>query len=113
MIALSCDCATSHVDRMLEEAAAKVQATQARRGNVSLRCFPSDAEVWLGGVPWGTCSIFSGREQGLWAGKAPLHIVVRKEGFEPWETVIVPDGTRAAFDVTLVPSTAAKTDAPH
>ncbi len=77
--------------------------SSARTGDLSLSCDPKDSEVWLDGVPVGTCVEFSGR-RGLSLGDRMRKVEVRREGYRPFETYVEPDGVRAALTVTLAPS---------
>lgn len=74
-----------------------------RSGDLTLACEPKDSEIWLDGVPVGSCLDFSGR-RGLSLGQRMRKVEVRKEGYRPYETFVEPDGTRAALTVTLAPS---------
>jgi len=77
--------------------------TVSRSGDLSLSCEPKDSEVWLDGVPVGSCVEFSGRK-GLSLGDRMRKVEVRREGYRPFETYVEPDGVRAALTVTLAPS---------
>ena len=77
--------------------------TSERSGDLKLSCDPQDSQVWLDGVPVGSCVEFSGR-RGLSLGQRMRKVEVRKEGYRPFETYVEPDGTRAALTVTLAPS---------
>ena len=89
---------------MFERAGDGLQAAQPRSGDLALRCEPADSEVWLDGLPVGSCGQFSGRK-GLSLGQRMSKVEVRKEGYRTFETFVEPDGTRAALTVTLAPST--------
>lgn len=78
-----------------------VQRNPYRADDVALRCSPTDAEVWLDGVPQGRCSDFSGAPKGLAVGAGMHKIEVRKDGYQSYETYLQADGTRAVLNVTL------------
>jgi hypothetical protein len=88
---------------MFERAAEGLKAAEPRTGDLALSCDPSDSEVWLDGLPAGSCGDFSGRK-GLSLGRRMRKVEVRKEGYRTFETFVEPDGTRAALTVTLAPS---------
>lgn len=88
---------------MFEKAGAGLNGAAPRSGDLKLTCNPLDSEVWLDGVPVGSCTEFSGR-RGLSLGQRMRKVEVRKEGYRPFETYVEPDGTRAALTVTLAPS---------
>lgn len=73
-------------------------------GALVLRCTPADAEVWLDGVPQGTCEDFDGAPKGLALGKGARRVEVKKRGFEAWETYMDGGGTRVVMVVDLVPN---------
>lgn len=98
-------CATPNQQAaMLERAGEGLGAAQQSSGDLKLTCAPPDSEVWVEGVPVGSCDQFSGR-RGLSLGHRMSKVEVRKEGFIAFETYVEPDGTRAALTVTLAPST--------
>jgi hypothetical protein len=90
---------------MLERAGEGLRQSglEHRSGDLQLTCSPADSEVWLDGVPVGSCAEFSGR-RGLSLGLRMSKVQVRKEGYLSFETFVEPDGTRAALTVTLAPS---------
>lgn len=74
-------------------------------GELVLRCSQPDAEVWLDGVPQGTCEDFDGEPRGLGLrGRGSRHVEVRKDGFFSWESALEADGTRVQLDVALQPT---------
>ncbi len=81
----------------------KAETASSRSGDLSLSCEPKDSEVWLDGVPVGSCAEFSGR-RGLSLGDRMRKVEVRREGYRPFETYVEPDGVRAALTVTLAPT---------
>ena len=95
--------APSEQAAIFARAAQGLEATQARSGDLRLACDPNDSEVWLDGVPVGSCLEFSG-SRGLSLGQRMRKVEVRKEGYRSFETFVEPDGTRAALTVTLAPS---------
>lgn len=80
-----------------------LKGAESRSGDLKLACEPVDSEVWVDGIPIGTCVEFSGR-RGLSLGQRMRKVEVRKEGYRSFETFVEPDGTRAALTVTLAPS---------
>jgi hypothetical protein len=78
-------------------------ARTERTGDLTLACDPRDSQVWLDGVPVGSCDDFSGR-RGLSLGARMRKVEVRKDGYTPYQTFVEPDGTHAALTVTLAPS---------
>lgn len=71
--------------------------------DLTLGCDPSDADVWLDGVPHGTCLDFSGSPRGLSLKQGMHKVEVKKSGFWPYETYVDSGGTRAALTIKLVP----------
>lgn len=88
---------------MFTRAGEGLSGAERRSGDLKLACDPLDSEVWLDGVPVGSCNEFSGR-RGLSLGQRMRKVEVRKEGYRSFETFVEPDGTRAALTVTLAPS---------
>jgi hypothetical protein len=78
------------------------QTRSARRSELVLHCSEADAEVWLDGVPQGTCEDFDGEPKGLALGKGPRRVQVKKRGFKAWESILEADGTRVVMNVTLI-----------
>lgn len=74
-------------------------------GDVTLRCEPEDADVYLDGVLQGLCSDYSGNPKGLSLGVGLHHIEVKKQGYWPYTTYYEPSGARARLTVQLRPST--------
>ena len=72
--------------------------------DLALGCDPTDAEVWLDGIPRGTCLDYSGDPKGLKVGEGMHKVEVKKSGFWPYETYVDPSGTRAALTVKLQPN---------
>ncbi|MCY1003541.1 PEGA domain-containing protein [Myxococcus sp. MISCRS1] len=70
-------------------------------GDVSLRCVPEDAEVYLDGVLQGVCSDYAGNPRGLNLGVGLHQIEVKKHGYWPYTTYYEPSGARARLNVTL------------
>ncbi|MBL8949620.1 MAG: hypothetical protein JNK82_02510 [Myxococcaceae bacterium] len=96
-------CATTPEPEVFARAADGLKAqTEARSGDLTLTCEPQDSEVWLDGVPVGSCAELSGR-RGLSLGSRMRKVEVRREGFRPFETYVEPDGVRATLTVTLAP----------
>ena len=91
--------------------AAMKQASDAMAGHtgrvwvsdLTLGCEPADADVWLDGVPFGTCLDFSGDPKGLTLSGGMHKVEVKKSGFWPYETYVDSGGTRAALTVKLLP----------
>lgn len=79
-------------------------ARVARRSEMVLRCTPADAEVWLDGVPQGSCDDFDGEPRALGLGQAARRVEVKKHGFQTWQSWTQADGTRVVMDVNLVPN---------
>ena len=71
--------------------------------DLTLGCDPSDADVVLDGVPYGTCLDFSGSPKGLTLSEGMHKVEVKKSGFWPYETYVDSGGTRAALTVKLLP----------
>ncbi len=71
--------------------------------DLTLGCEPVDADVWLDGVPQGTCLDFSGNPHGLNLGDGMHKVEIKKSGFWPYETYVDSGGTRAALTVKLRP----------
>ena len=71
--------------------------------NLILGCDPTDAEVWLDGVPQGTCLDFSGTPKGLTLGDGMHKVEVKKTGFWPYETWVDSGGARAVLSIKLSP----------
>ena len=78
-------------------------AARAWGSDLTLDCDPSDAEVWLDGVPYGNCLDFSGSPRGLTLSDGMHKVEVKKSGFWPYETYVDSGGTRAALTVKLLP----------
>jgi hypothetical protein len=79
---------------------------EPKRGELILRCEPSDAEVFLDGVEQGTCNDFSGVSRSLRMADADFHQVqVKKGGFFPYTTWFQPSGARMTLKVKLRPVT--------
>lgn len=103
VFALAACAAPSEQAAMFARAGEGLLGAERRSGDLKLACDPLDAEVWLDGVPIGSCTEFSGR-RGLSLGQRMRKVEVRKEGYRSFETFVEPDGTRAALTVTLAPS---------
>ncbi len=80
------------------------QQEHAWGSDLTLRCDPSDAEVWLDGVPTGTCLDYSGSPRGLKLDDGMHKVEVKKSGFWPYQTYVDSGGTRAALTVKLLPN---------
>lgn len=78
-----------------------LRSAEAPRGDVVLKCEPSDAEVYLDGVIQGLCSDFGGAPVGLRVGEGLHRIEVMKEGFWPYTTYFEPSGARATLRIQL------------
>ncbi|MBZ4373060.1 hypothetical protein [Corallococcus sp. AS-1-6] len=79
-------------------------SNSAKRGDLVLRCEPSDAQILLDGVEQGTCSDFSGVSRSLRLGDSDFHQVeVKKRGFYPYTTYYQPRGARVTLNVKLRP----------
>lgn len=85
-----------------------IESAHSRRGDLRLSCEPTDAEVWLDGVPQGTCVDFSGDPRGLAVGEGMHEVVVQKAGFWPYQTFYAPSGARAALSIRLSPHSTAQ-----
>lgn len=72
--------------------------------DLTLACDPADGEVWLDGIPRGTCLDYSGAPKGLKLGDGMHKVEVRKAGFWPYQTYLDSGGTRAALTVKLLPN---------
>lgn len=103
MLVLAACAGQSQQAAMLERAGSGLAAAEGSSGDLKLSCEPLDSEVWLDGVPVGSCTEFSGR-RGLSLGRRMRKVEVRREGYRSFETFVEPDGTRAALTVTLAPS---------
>lgn len=79
-------------------------ARPGQRSELVLRCNEADAEVWLDGVPQGTCADFDGEPKGLTLGKGPKRVQVKKRGYSPWDSWMEADGTRVVMNVALIPN---------
>jgi hypothetical protein len=88
---------------MLARAEAGLAQVKQRGGDLQLTCLPQDSQVWVDGVPQGSCQDF--QSAGLTLGRRMSKVEVRREGYNPYQTYIEPDGTRARLVVTLAPST--------
>ncbi|NOK16793.1 PEGA domain-containing protein [Corallococcus carmarthensis] len=76
----------------------------AKRGDLVLRCEPSDAQVLLDGVEQGACSDFAGVSRSLRLNDSGFHqVVVKKRGFYPYTTYYEPSGARVTLKVKLRP----------
>jgi hypothetical protein len=82
-----------------------LRTAEAPRGDVLLKCEPSDGEVYLDGVIQGLCSDFAGAPVGLTVGEGLHRIEVKKEGFWPYTTYFEPSGARAVLRIQLQPRT--------
>lgn len=71
------------------------------KSELVLHCDPPDAEVTLDGVPQGTCEDFNGEPKALPIPSGARRIVVKKPGFQPWNSILETDGTRVVMSVTL------------
>lgn len=80
-----------------------LRTTASPRGDVVLKCEPSDAEVYLDGVIQGVCADFAGTPVGLKVGEGLHKVEVMKEGFWPYTTYYEPSGARATLRVQLRP----------
>ena len=81
-----------------------MSSNAAKRGDLVLRCEPSDAQVLLDGVEQGTCSDFAGVSRSLRLGDSGFHHVeVKKRGFYPYTTYYQPSGARVTLKVKLRP----------
>ena len=103
VFALAACAAPSEQAAMFSRAGEGLRAAEDRRGDLKLACDPTDSEVWLDGLPMGSCLEYSGR-RGLSLGQRMRKVEVRKEGYRSFSTFVEPDGTRAALTVTLAPS---------
>lgn len=98
---------TSGPERMDSPAADRaremLRSMKARDGNLLLRCEPSDAEVYLDGVPQGVCTDFGGGPNGLQVGGGLHRIDVKKDGYWPYTTYYEPSSARAGLTIRLRP----------
>ena len=86
-----------------ERARELMRARKSRHGNLLLRCEPSDAEVYLDGVPQGVCTDFGGGPNGLRVGVGLHRIDVKKDGYWPHTTYYEPGSARAGLTIRLRP----------
>jgi hypothetical protein len=103
VLALAACAAPTGQAAMFSRAGEGLAAAEGRTGDLKLACSPDDSQVWLDGVPMGSCLEYSGR-RGLSLGQRMRKVEVRREGYRSFETFVEPDGTRAALTVTLAPS---------
>ena len=97
-------CATTDGDSgPLDRAQRTLRSPPTRRGNLRLACEPSDAVVEVDGVTQGRCMEVAGPQAGLTLGDGMHRVVVKKDGFEPYQTYFEPSGAKAALTVTLRP----------
>lgn len=80
-----------------------MRSAETARGDLLLRCEPSDAEVYLDGVIQGVCSDFGGSPMGLKVGEGLHQVEVKKDGFWPYTTYFEPSGARATLNIHLRP----------
>lgn len=75
------------------------------RSGLRLRCEPSDATVYLDGIPRGVCTDFERKPARVGDdAKDQLHLVeVKKPGFSTYQTYYAPSGTIIALNVLLAP----------
>nr|WP_244981604.1 PEGA domain-containing protein [Corallococcus exercitus] len=79
-------------------------SSAAKRGDLVLRCEPSDAQVLLDGVEQGTCNDFAGVSRSLRLVDSGFHQVeVKKRGFYPYTTYYEPGKARVTLKVKLRP----------
>ncbi|MBN8227860.1 PEGA domain-containing protein [Corallococcus macrosporus] len=79
-------------------------SSSAKRGDLVLRCEPSDAQVLLDGVEQGTCTDFAGVSRSLRLADSGFHQVeVKKRGFYPYTTYYEPGKARVTLKVKLRP----------
>ena len=88
--------------KQASEGLAQLEA-RAWSSDLTLGCDPPDADVFLDGVPHGTCLDFSGSPRGLSLSEGMHKVEVKKSGFWPYETYVDSGGTRAALTVKLLP----------
>lgn len=80
-----------------------MRTAEGSRGDLTLRCEPPDADVYLDGVIQGVCSDFGGSPVGLKVGEGLHQIEVKKDGFWPYTTWFEPSGARATLNIQLRP----------
>ncbi|XXF81210.1 PEGA domain-containing protein [Myxococcaceae bacterium GXIMD 01537] len=78
-----------------------MRSAETPRGDLSLKCEPADAEVYLDGVIQGLCTDFGGSPVGLRVGQGLHRVEVKKEGFWPYTTYFEPSGARATLRIQL------------
>jgi hypothetical protein len=106
LVTLALGCA-SGPEQVESPAAARarelLRARKSRKGNLLLRCEPSDAEVYLDGVLQGVCTDFGGGPRGLQVGVGLHRIDVKKDGYWPYTTYYEPGSARAGLTIRLKP----------
>jgi len=93
-------CATPAPPPLMPQVAAPQLAKGSMRSELVLACVPTDAEVLIDGVPQGTCRDYDGSPKALQLGRSST-VVVKKDGFLPWEAWVAADGTRVVMKVKL------------
>jgi len=73
------------------------------RGNLFVRCEPEDAEIFLDGIPQGTCLDYV--TKGLQIKESPVlrKIMVTKAGYWPYEAMIALNSSKVNLLVQLQP----------
>ncbi|WP_375759664.1 hypothetical protein [Corallococcus exercitus] len=104
-VALTGGCAAKQEQPATVARAEQLMASNAaKRGDLVLRCEPSDAQVLLDGVEQGTCDDFAGVSRSLRLADSGFHQVeVKKRGFYPYTTYYEPSGARVTLKVKLRP----------
>lgn len=105
LLLLLAGCATTDQPASLKQVDEGMAALGGRAwgSDVTLGCDPADADVFLDGVPHGTCLDFSGNPRGLSLSDGMHKVEVKKSGFWPYETYVDSGGTRAALTIKLTP----------
>ncbi len=103
---VGCAAPSAH-ERTVARADALMQAAPGRSGDLTLRCDPEDAVVEVDGVPQGVCADFDGRTRRLDVGDRLRRVVVKKDGFWPYQTYYQSGGARAALVISLRPKSSA------
>lgn len=89
-----------------------MRTAEGSRGDLTLRCEPPDADVYLDGVIQGVCGDFEGSPVGLKVGEGLHQVEVKKEGFWPYTTYFEPSGARATLRIQLRPRESSGPGAP-
>lgn len=104
LLACGLGCASSRDEpESLARARELLRSAEPTRGDLTLHCEPSDADVYLDGVIQGMCSDFGGTPVSLRVGEGLHQIEVKKDGFWPYTTYFEPSGARATLRIKLRP----------